>query len=323
MNSTAPDISVIIATRNRAESLRDTLECLKVQVAHGRFTYEVLVVDNGSTDETRRVVEESQASFPVPLRYLYEGRAGKPWALNVGIRAAAGAVLAFTDDDVLPSPKWLSALWSCFEEERADGVAGKILPWWLGPKPAWLPEHVLRSGSAFGCVDHGPVRRRSSEGDEECRWVGGNMAIRREAAEHVGPYDVRMGRGEDTEYYWRCIERGFTVCYEPAALVYHKMPVQRLTPQYMRQWYHWTGYYQAHQMPWKIHHLLTVAPVWWYRLSLSALAAWLRAVVARHPWWERFRCELALRELASTWAHRIQLWPRWCLTVLTGRSYMP
>jgi len=134
---------------------------------------------------------------------------------------------------------------------------------------------------------------------------------------------VRMGRGEDTEYYWRCIERGLTVCYEPAALVYHKVQAERMTPPNFRRWRHLTGYYHAYLLPWRKYHLVTIVPVGWYRETLGFAVGWVEATAARRSWAERFRHELKLREQFSVWWHRLQMWPRWALTVLTGRRYLP
>jgi GT2 family glycosyltransferase len=169
-------------------------------------------------------------------------------------------------------------------------------------------------------VDHGPARRRSGDGAEECRWVGGNVAIRRDAVARVGRYDVRLTRGQDTEYYWRCIERGLTICYEPAALVYHTVGPERLTPAYLRWWSHRTGHFRAYRLPWKWHHLLTIVPLWWYGPAAKALLAWLTAALTGRSWEERFRAELTVREFAGTWLHRLQLVPKAVAAMLSRRS---
>ena len=145
-----PDLTVIVATRNRADSLSSLLARLAGQDTRGRFTYEVLIADNGSTDATRRVVDEHAASYPVSLRYVYEPRVGNPWALNTATPRARGAILAFTDDDIVPEPSWLHALWTCFDEEKADAVAGRVLPEWHAVRPAWLTDEAFW---AFGAKD--------------------------------------------------------------------------------------------------------------------------------------------------------------------------
>ena len=324
--TTAPDISVIIATRNRAGYLRECLAHLAAQETGGRFTYEVVIVDNGSIDATPGAVETLQPGFPVCLRYLYEGRAGKPWALNAGMGAARGAIFAFTDDDILPTPTWLSALWCCLQEERVDGVAGKVAPLWMGPRPAWLTDETLTrvNTMGLGCIDHGESRRRSADG-QDCRWVGGNMAIRREVLQRLGPFDVRLlrqggaPRGEDSEYYERCLRAGLLVGYEPSALAHHKIGSERLTLGYFRSWRHQSGYANAALLPWKASHLVTVMPIWRWRIIVLAVHGWLKAVATRRSWWERFYAELKVREELGVWRRRFQQWPREWLAVVRGR----
>jgi GT2 family glycosyltransferase len=268
------------------------------------------------------VVERLADAYPVPLRYAYEGQAGKPWALNRGLEEAAGAVFVFTDDDILPSPGWLRALWTCLQDEAADAVTGRVLPQWEGARPAWLTDEVFGQLGGMGCVDYGEARAGSDQ-RRDTRWVGGNLAIRREAARRLGGFDLRMLRGQDTEYHRRALGAGLRIVYEPAAVVHHRIPAERLTPAYFRRWRDRMGAYQSYFVPWKVSHLMTVMPLWRYRMLLWLAAQWLGRVVARRPWWERFQYELFLREAFSVWVRRLQLWPRWWLTVVTGRSYLP
>lgn len=316
-----PDISVIIATRDRAETLQRTLqEDLARQATEGEFSYEVLVVDNGSTDRTRDVVESARHQYPVTLRYLYEARLGKPHALNTGMEHAWGAVFAVTDDDALPDPRWLLGLWRCLQQERADAVGGRVLPLWEAQRPAWMSDEFVWRVGCLGLLDHGAARRRVEQGD--CRWVGSNLAIRREAVARVGGFDVRLIRSQDTEFYNRCVRAGLRVCYEPSALVRHRLGAERMALDYYRRWNHRTGYYNAYSVPWRKYHLLTVVPWQWY-YSVARLAwIWLSNRVAGGPWPERFDSELKLRGHWSLWLHRLALWPRWLLTLLTGRRFV-
>ena len=316
------DFTVIIATRNRAESLRETLASLAAQETGGAFTYEVLVADNGSTDATRQVVEALAKTYPVPLRYVYEGRVGKPFALNTGIQQARGGLLAFTDDDVIASPTWLHALWMCFEEEGADVIGGKILPIWVDGKPSWLTDEVIAVIHSIGCIDRGERRLVGTSPHAWC-WVGGNAAMRREVVKRIGGYDVRIRRCEDTEYFRRCIRNGLKAVYEPTAVVHHKIGADRLTVPYFRYWRRESGHYHARLLAWQKHHLLTVVSPNWYFETFSVAWRWVIKTLTRRPWAERLECELILRFKWSQWLHRLQLWPRWWLTVLTGRSYLP
>lgn len=107
---------MILAIRNRAESLRETLEALAQQETAGQVIYEVLVVDNAFNGSTRPLVTALQGTFPVPLHDCHERRVGQPWALNAGLQQAQGRFFAFTDDDILPPASWLWTLRQCFQE---------------------------------------------------------------------------------------------------------------------------------------------------------------------------------------------------------------
>jgi len=320
----APEVSVILATRNRAERLRQALGPLGGQQTGGRFSYEVVIVDNGSTDATRQAVEALQADFPAPLRYVYEAQVGKPFALNAGIRRAQGQLLAFIDDDVAPERTWLLALWSSLADEGADAVAGRVLPNWENEPPAWLAEgwlaHLNQLG--LGCIDHGPARRRSWDG-EDCRWVGGNMAVRRQVVERIGGFHEALVRGQDSEYYERCLQRGARVIYEPSASAHHGIRAERLTRQAFRQWRVRQGYYDAAAVPWKLSHLITIMPLWRWRLTGRRAWAWLGARLARSTAWERFYSGLTMHEEIGAWSRRLQEWPRRWLAVITRKPERP
>src|SRR5687767_5817171 len=128
--------SVIIATYNRAEELVKTIESLKNLQSTG--AWEAIIVDNNSPDNTREVVLQAADSFPVPLQYLLEREQGRSAALNAGIRAATGEILAITDDDVRVDPHWLLNAERALQKFQCDYVAGKALPIWSGDVPDWM-----------------------------------------------------------------------------------------------------------------------------------------------------------------------------------------
>ena len=135
---TEPYISVIICTRNRAERLPGIFEDLKEQRLTHAFTWEVLLVDNGSTDGTRDIVEKYGKEGNLDIRYMFEGTQGKCFALNSGIKAARGELLAFTDDDVRLDNYWLWAIHEAGSTQPHNCFGGKVLPLSNPALPAWL-----------------------------------------------------------------------------------------------------------------------------------------------------------------------------------------
>jgi glucosyl-dolichyl phosphate glucuronosyltransferase len=241
--------TVLIATYNRAASLRDTLRDLARQTTAD--PWELVVVDNNSTDATRVVVEEETRRFPVALRYLFEGVQGKPAALNTGLAAARGSIISFIDDDMRAEPDWLERTGQAFDRFGCDYVGGKVLPIWQGARPHWLSEKPSRQWGVIGIADYSPVvvpfGTRTLPPP-----MGGNMACRRDAFERAGMWDNRFGRHgstlrgqEQREWYLRAVAAGLRGYYVPELVTYHLIPGARLTKGYFRRWYYWSGISRA------------------------------------------------------------------------------
>src|SRR5215469_11293809 len=118
------NITVILCTYNRCQSLRKALESIAASRLPESIEWEVLVVNNNSKDQTREVVEEFCRAYPGRFRYLFEPKQGKSIALNTGIREAKGEVLAFMDDDVIVEPTWLRNVTAPLERGELSGVGG-------------------------------------------------------------------------------------------------------------------------------------------------------------------------------------------------------
>jgi glucosyl-dolichyl phosphate glucuronosyltransferase len=115
------NVTVVICTYNRCKSLAKTLKSVAVSELPESVEWEVLVVDNNSKDQTRAVVEEFCQRYPKRFRYLFEPQQGKSQALSASIRAAHGEILAFTDDDVIVEPAWLSSLTAPLRDAQWSG----------------------------------------------------------------------------------------------------------------------------------------------------------------------------------------------------------
>src|SRR5262245_40660698 len=142
----AMNATVLIATYNRARILGDAIEAVLTQRTSRDFQWELLIVDNNSRDDTRAVVERYADVSLVPVRYLFESRQGKSHALNAGLGHARGAIVAFTDDDVIVPPDWLSTATSVLDRWGADGCGGRVLPKWETAPPSWLASNPRLRG---------------------------------------------------------------------------------------------------------------------------------------------------------------------------------
>src|SRR5215813_3887543 len=151
------DVTVILCTYNRFESLRYALTSAASLVLLESVEWEVLVVDNNSADQTRSVVEDFCRQYPGRFRYLFEANAGKSHALNAGIREARGDILAFTDDDITLDPMWLQNLIAGLRNHNWVGVGGRILQKWTCARPRWLriDGHYRRMGWPLTSFDLG------------------------------------------------------------------------------------------------------------------------------------------------------------------------
>lgn len=239
--------SVIIPTYNRAEELRETLSSIaKLRVS---APWEVIAVDNNSTDRTRETILESAKLFPVPLRYVFEPEAGRSAALNAGIRQAAGKIIATTDDDVRAEPDWLEQADAGLDREACDFVGGKVLPIWEGEKPAWLANQGGRHWSVIALQDHGP---KPVEFGARYAPLGVNLAFKKETFETVGLWDTRVGRKAGTllgqevrEWLMRARAAGLRGMYIPEMIIHHVIPRDRLSKRYFRRWFYWHGVSRA------------------------------------------------------------------------------
>jgi glucosyl-dolichyl phosphate glucuronosyltransferase len=312
----ALDATVLIATYNRAALLDRTLTSIRDLRAAGR-SWEVIVVDNNSIDGTRAVVERQAQTFPVTLTYLFESRQGRSSALNAGIAASRGTVIAMTDDDVLVDPGWLDAACDALLRSNDPAIAyagGPVAPLWESPPPRWLD---LTRGDLWGTIaiqDHGAAPFVYDEMKKVP--LGANMAARRSLFDAVGPFRADLGRtssrrvlGQEVpELLARARAAGLRGVYVPAMKVQHHIPTARLTRGYFRRWWFGKGVSRAtleRDRPvtelgvdlGNAPHLLGV-PRYMFRCALDDLSA-LAADLVRGRTADAFRHEMMLRYFAG------------------------
>jgi glucosyl-dolichyl phosphate glucuronosyltransferase len=238
--STRPTISVVVCTHNRAALLRQALDSLAGQTLD-RTRYEVVVVNNGSTDETPTVVRAFQVTeHQCSLRLVDEPTLGLGHARNTGWKAARGEYVAFMDDDAKADSTWLEHALQLFEKSRPAPVAvgGQIRPWYVSPKPAWYKdEYEVRS---WGCQ-----ARPLSAGES---FSGSNMIFAKQVLQEFGGFDVNVGMrgkrismGEETVLFNRISESlrdRAILLYDPELIVYHAVSRRKMTARYhLSRWF--------------------------------------------------------------------------------------
>jgi glycosyltransferase involved in cell wall biosynthesis len=237
--SSTPQYSVVVTTYNRAATLRGAVESL-LALSPESPPYELIVVDNNSTDDTRRVVEALVPQSGGRLRYVFEPRQGASHGRNAGAAAARGAVLAFTDDDVRASPGWLVAIDRVFAERPEIAYTGGVIrPIWPAQPPAWLIDWFW---SPLALIDYGDSAFEVRRIPFRC-FVTANMAVRKAAFDAVGGFDPRyqhapgaVTASEDHELQIRLLDAGYRGWYEPSIVMHAEVQPNRLTKAYHRKW---------------------------------------------------------------------------------------
>ena len=198
-------ISVVVPTYRRAQSLPALVAAFEAQTVPAE-DFEVIVADDASPDETAAVLEDLAARARITVRIVHNERNGGPAsARNLGWRAATAPIVAFTDDDCLPSPQWLESGLGAFGSDTVGIVQGRTLPDPAARDDAWAK--TLRI-------------ERFSNLYESC-----NIFYAREILEAVGGFDesIRVPFGEDTALGWEARRRGAQTAFTPDAIIYHSV----------------------------------------------------------------------------------------------------
>ena len=229
--------SVIVCTWNRAPLLPTTVGSILSDSS--RIDREVLVIDNGSSDNTREVIGELAKRSAISVRYLSEPRSGKSHALNRGVAEATGDILLFADDDVTVSDGWADALSEAFDEADVGIVGGRIVAEWPVDPPSWLSG--LQT-SALAAFDQGPESRTLTGRDTE-KPTGANMAVRAALLRDIAePFPASLGpqRGVKVDAEeWHLVDwtvaRSYRIEYRSEAVAHHPVDEDRMNWEFVRR----------------------------------------------------------------------------------------
>lgn len=299
-------VTVILCTYNRCQSLMKALESVAVSILPASIEWEVLVVDNNSSDLTKPQVEHFCLRYPGRFRYLFEKQAGKSFALNAGIREARGDILAFMDDDVTVDPLWLQNLSAPLAESHWAGAGGRIRPEQAFSPPDWM---LLEGNHSLGPA-LAAVFDLGDEPEELSRPpYGTNMAFRKSMFEKYGGFRTDMGprpgseaRGEDTEFGRRLLAAGERLYYAPSAVVYHAVPKNRLGKEFFLDYWFAYGRTQIRERgrrpgKWGI-------PRYYFSAAMLAMHAvrWLRTWHRGHRFFYKCQVWMAAGKLVENYA---------------------
>lgn len=236
-------ISVVICTHNRSNYLAKAIQSLLEQTLPvDRF--EIIVVDNCSTDTTKEVVE--QFAKQANIRYLYEPTLGLSYARNTGWRSANSPYVAYLDDDGIACPVWLEKIVEVFETvtPRPGCVGGKAKPIWEASRPSWLSNELVTCLTVIDWSDTPHVIPDLSQ-----QWlVGANIAFPKQVLEQVGGFIAGLDRagknllsGGDVFLEKQIMQAGYSCFYHPEVTIYHHIQPSRLTQPWFVRRYYWQG----------------------------------------------------------------------------------
>lgn len=239
------DISIIIPTFNNSKLLKKTFDNIEKTIK-GNFLYEIIVVNNNSTDNTDEIIKEYSNNLSV--KSFFQSKQGISVAKNTGIINSTGKLVVFTDDDVRPNVNWLNAYWDayCKNPDRYFWGGSIVSEFESNPPSEQLLKYAPPSVRG---MDLGPCERILSN-DEF--FVGASWACTRKALDDVGLFNTELGLnplkkvvmvGEETELMERLISNGYKALYLPNATVHHFVPTPKTTLKHIADRNEAFGYY--------------------------------------------------------------------------------
>jgi len=233
------NVSIAIPTYNRSGEVEKTLRGLANLDSAGCPDYEVLVIDNNSTDGTVDVVAKMVPLFGGRLRCVNESKQGLNHARNRAIAEARYEIVAYLDDDVDIDRRWLKHLAEAYASGDVAGVGGRAYLVYPRPRPHWLGEDIE---GLLTKVELGPERRPASSGEI----FGVNLSFRKDWLVRTGGFRPDLDRvgtcllgGGDDEMVARVAANGGQILYEPGAVVGHRVPDSRLSRKWFRNRCFW------------------------------------------------------------------------------------
>ena len=229
-------VSIVVATYNRCDFLDDCIKSYNQQDCD-KSLFEVLIINNNSTDDTEKVSKDIIEKYPeVDVRYMIETNQGLSHGRNRGIKESKYNLIHFFDDDAVASPNYIYNIIDTFERyPKAMAAGGKILLNYFKVRPKWASVYME---SIFGLFDLGDKEMEFPKNNYP---RGSNMTFRRDVFDKVGEFDTSLGRrgkimlgGEEKEMFQRIYEFDTSVIYNPLIVCHHAVPEPRTRIDFIR-----------------------------------------------------------------------------------------
>jgi glycosyltransferase involved in cell wall biosynthesis len=236
----AATLTIAIPTHNRAALVRDTLASVTALAIPSDVAADCLVVDNASTDDTARVIEQFARDSALKMRLVSEPRLGSSFARNRAVDESASDYIFFIDDDAIAERDWAAELLEEMRRRNLDAACGMVLPRWASPPPRWLGPSLWVKLAVHDrrAIESAPT----SSAERLDNYFSANVGFKRSAFSRFGKFREDLGvvggnpiSGEDTELFARILARGGTMGFAPRAIVHHMIPPERMTLKYLRR----------------------------------------------------------------------------------------
>ncbi len=242
-------ITIVLCTYNRQRSLFHALQSLSELEIDAALEYEIVAVDNNSSDQTKGTVE-SFIKKNSHVRYVFEPKQGISNARNAGIANAKGEIILFVDDDVIIDPKMLTNIMHFTKEHDFDAIGGRVLPLYSPQTPQWIKDCRDILSGPIVCHDYGDKIKLYDQ--TMFPFIGAMMVVKKNVFEELGGFKPELGvgsglLGEDTEFFIRIRNAGKKIYYNPDLLVWHPVEKSRVRLFYVARWSFMAGRYMAIQ----------------------------------------------------------------------------
>jgi glycosyltransferase involved in cell wall biosynthesis len=228
-------ISIIIPAYNRGHFIGITLDSF-INQNYPKDSYEIIVADNNSKDNTAEVIKEFISKSEIPITYLIEKRQGVHFSRNTAARLAKGDILYYTDDDMIADSNLLKEIALLFEMDSKIGSAtGKVLPKWASDPPAWILKYCNNYYLSLNDLGENIIISEKDMGVFSC-----HQAMRKDVFMKSGGFNPENTMGEwigdgETGLNIKIKSLGYKFAYNPASVIYHIIPAERTTQRYLNK----------------------------------------------------------------------------------------